>query len=96
MGYDEEARTAAFLCTAKTMDGSPIPTAGKMTFSAGCFLTGKSEQTDVEIPLRLKDYAGDAAAMTPDSAASPSLTALLTAVAGSWFPVTPWLFRRRD
>lgn len=68
VGYDEEARTAAFLCTAKTMDGSPIPTGGKMTFSAGCFLTGKSEQTDVEIPLRLKDYAGDAAAMTPDSA----------------------------
>lgn len=68
MGYDEEARTAAFLCTAKTMDGSPIPIGGKMTFSAGCFLTGKSEQTDVEIPLRLKDYAGDAAAMAPDSA----------------------------
>ena len=68
VGYNEEAHTAAFLCTAKTMDGSPIPTGGKMTFSAGCFLTGKSEQTDVEIPLRLKDYAGDAAAMTPDSA----------------------------
>ena len=33
VGYDEESRTAAFLCTAKTMDGSPIPTGGKMTFS---------------------------------------------------------------
>ncbi|WP_295740600.1 DUF4179 domain-containing protein [uncultured Oscillibacter sp.] len=68
VGYDEESRTAAFLCTAKTMDGSPIPTGGKMTFSVDGFLTGKTKQTDVEIPLRLKDYAGDAAAMAPDSA----------------------------
>lgn len=57
-GYNEETRTAAFLCTTKTLDGSPIPTGGKMTFSVGCFLTGKAEQLGAEIPLELADCAG--------------------------------------
>lgn len=65
-GYDEETRTAVFLCTTRTLDGSPIPTGGKMTFSLDCFLTGKTEQTGVEIPLRLADHTGEAAAMSPD------------------------------
>lgn len=67
-GYDEETHTAAFLCTTRTMDGSPIPTGGKMTFSVDCFLTGKTERRDVEIPLDLADYTGEAGAMAPDAA----------------------------
>lgn len=55
IGYDEETRTAAFLCTVKTLDGSPIPAGGKMTFSVDCFLTGKTEQLGVEIPLTPTD-----------------------------------------
>lgn len=65
-GYDPETRTAAFLCTTRTMDGSPVPTGGKMTFSVGCFLTGKAEQTAVEIPLEAADLSG--AAMSPEGA----------------------------
>ena len=65
-GYDEEIRTATFLCATRTLDGSPIPTGGKMTFSVGCFLTGKTEQLGVEIPLELTDRAGRA--MSPDEA----------------------------
>lgn len=67
VGYDGETHTAASLCTARTMDGSPIPTGGKMTFSVGCFLTGKTVQEDVEIPLNPADYPGEAAAMAPDA-----------------------------
>lgn len=65
IGYDEETRTAAFLCTVKTLDSSPIPTGGKMSFSLGCFLTGKTEQLGVEIPLTLTDCGGGI--MSPDA-----------------------------
>lgn len=67
-GYDEESHTAAFLCTTQTMDGSPIPTGGKMTFSVNCFLTGKTGQEAVNIALEPAEYAAEAAAMAPDSA----------------------------
>lgn len=63
-GYNPETRTAAFLCTTQTLDGSPIPAGGKMTFSLGCFLTGKTEQPGVEILLELAECAGRA--MSPD------------------------------
>lgn len=60
VGYDEETRTALFLCTTETMDGSPIPTGGKMTFSVGRFLSSKVFTEDLEIPLDLSALAGEA------------------------------------
>ena len=41
VAWDEATGTVTFLCTVKTMDGSPIPTGGKMTFSVRQLLTGK-------------------------------------------------------
>lgn len=58
--YDESTHTVTFLCTTETMDGSPIPTGGKMTFSVGCFLSGKEEVEDLAVDLRLADYAREA------------------------------------
>lgn len=59
-GFDPETNTAYFLVTTRTMDGSNIPIGGKMTFSLGCFLTGKKALEGAEVPLRLADYAGEA------------------------------------
>nr|WP_326186464.1 DUF4179 domain-containing protein [uncultured Oscillibacter sp.] len=60
VGYDEATHTATFLCTVETMDGSPIPTGGKMTFSVGCFLSDKEEAENMVVDLNLADYAAEA------------------------------------
>ena len=60
VGYNEETRTALFLCTTETMDGSPIPQGGKMTFSAGCFLSGKESLEEQAVDLDLTAFAGEA------------------------------------
>lgn len=56
-GFDESSHTALFLCTAETMDGSPIPAGGKLTFSLDCFLTGKDVREDLAVDLPLADCA---------------------------------------
>lgn len=56
IGYDADTNTAAFLVTTQTMDGSPIP-GGKMTFSVGCFLSGKEKAENLAIPLDLASLA---------------------------------------
>lgn len=61
VGYDEATHTATFLCTTETMDGSPIPTGGKMTFSVGRFLSGKETAEDLAVDISLADYAFEAA-----------------------------------
>lgn len=60
-GFDPETNTVFFLVTAQTMDGADIPPGGKMTFSLGCFLTGKQVLERAAVPLNLADYAGEAA-----------------------------------
>lgn len=59
-GFDPETNTAFFLVTTRTMGGSDIPIGGKMTFSLGCFLTGKQTLEDAEVSLRLADHAQEA------------------------------------
>lgn len=60
VGYDEETQTALFLCETETMDGSPIPTGGKMTFSVGCFLSGKQSAEEQPVALELSHFAQEA------------------------------------
>lgn len=59
--YDEATHTATFLCTTETMDGSPIPTGGKMTFSVGCFLSEKERAKNVSVDLDLADHTAETA-----------------------------------
>ena len=59
--YDATTHTATFLCTTQTMDGSPIPQGGKMTFSVREFLSGKEVVEDLTVDLDLTDYGADAA-----------------------------------
>lgn len=60
VGYDADTRTALFLCTAETLDGSDIPLGSKMTFSVGCFLSGKETVEDLAVAVNLPDFAGEA------------------------------------
>ena len=60
VAWDEAAGTVTFLCTVQTLDGSPIPAGGKMTFSVRQLLTGKQARKDVAVDLDLADYAGEA------------------------------------
>lgn len=60
VGYDEATRTALFRCETETMDGTPIPQGGKMTFSVGCFLSGKVREEDAEVALNLPDFNREA------------------------------------
>lgn len=60
MAWDEATGTVTFLCTVKTMDGSPIPTGGKMTFSVRQLLTGKKAMEGVTVDLKLTNYAQEA------------------------------------
>ena len=53
VAWDEATGTVTFLCTVKTMDGSPIPTGGKMTFSVRQLLTGKKAMEGVTVDLKL-------------------------------------------
>lgn len=59
-GYDPETHTALFLCTTETMDGTPIRTRGKMTFSLGCFLSGREKMEDCLVDLALQDFSQEA------------------------------------
>lgn len=59
-GFDPKTNTAFFLVTTQTMDGSKIPVGGKMTFSLGCFLTGKQVLEGAAVSLNLADYAAEA------------------------------------
>ncbi|SFQ14410.1 hypothetical protein SAMN05216343_12622 [Oscillibacter sp. PC13] len=59
-GWDGETRTVTFLCTVETMDGSPIPAGGKMTFSAGCFLSGKETLENAAVDLDLSACTSEA------------------------------------
>lgn len=60
VGWDEATGTVTFLCTVQTMDGSPIPTGRKMTFSARQLLTGKKALENAEVNLNLGDYLSEA------------------------------------
>lgn len=60
VAYDEASHTATFLCTVETMNGRAIPKGGKMTFSVGCFLSGKEAAENLAVDLDLKDCAGEA------------------------------------
>ena len=60
VAWDEAAGAVTFLCTVQTLDGSPIPTGGKMTFSVRQLLTGKQALEGVAVDLDLADYAGEA------------------------------------
>ena len=57
VAWDEETGTVTFLCTTQTMDGSPIPTGSKMTFSVRQLLTGKETLEDTAVDMALEDYS---------------------------------------
>lgn len=59
-GFDPASNTVYFLMTVRTMGGSDIPLGGKMSFSLGCFLTGKQALEGLTVPLELSDYAREA------------------------------------
>ncbi len=48
--FEEKTKTARFLLTVQTMDGSRIA-GNKLTFQAGCFLSHKTEYKNVEVPV---------------------------------------------
>ena len=52
VAWDGESRTAVFLVTLRTMDGSPIP-GGKVTFRVGQVLSGQRTYTGISIPADL-------------------------------------------
>lgn len=58
--WDEESGTSTFLCTTQTMDGSPIPTGGKMTVSVHQLLTGKEILEDTAVELNLAEHNEEA------------------------------------
>lgn len=60
LGWDEVSQTVTFLCTIQTMDGSPIPTGSKMTFSVRQLLTGKETLEDAAVELALADFTQEA------------------------------------
>lgn len=60
--WDEETGTVTFLCTTQTLDGSPIPTGGKMTFSVRQLLTGKEALEDAAVELDLSDCTRETSA----------------------------------
>lgn len=57
VAWDAETGTVTFLCTTKTLDGSPIPTGGKMTVSLRQLLTGKESLENAAVVLDLSEYA---------------------------------------
>lgn len=68
--YDAATQTAVFLCTTKAMDGKPIPTGGKMTFSLGCFLSGREAAEDQTVDIAPADYAAEAEAVSAEELSS--------------------------
>lgn len=57
--WKEATQTVTFLCTVRTMDGSPI-SGGKMTFSVRQLLTGKETLEDTAVDLDLAAFAREA------------------------------------
>lgn len=62
-GYDEKTGTASFLVTLKRVDGKAIA-GDKITFSVGCFLSGKHAYEDIAIPVNLSMEAREKPART--------------------------------
>ncbi len=60
LNWDPETGTVTFLCTAQTLDGSPIPTGGKMTVSVRQLLTGKETREDAAVDLELAAFTAEA------------------------------------
>ena len=58
--WDAETGTVTFLCSTQTMDGSPIPTGGKMTVSVRQLLTGRENLKNAAVELDLAEYAQEA------------------------------------
>ena len=72
VGWDEETGTVTFLCTTQTLDGSPIPQGGKMTFSVRQLLTGKEKLEDAAVELDLGSFTAEAeTAVIGDPEGSP-------------------------
>lgn len=66
LSWDAETGTVTFLCTIQTMDGTPIPAGGKMTFSVRQLLTGKEALEDTAVDLDLSAFAGEAQTAWPE------------------------------
>lgn len=66
LSWDAETGTVTFLCTVQTMDGSPIPAGGKMTFSVRQLLTGKEDLEDAAVALDLSSFAAEAETAWPE------------------------------
>ena len=60
LDWDAESKTITFLCTVQTIDGSPIPTGGKMTFSVRQLPTGKETRENASVRLDLAGCAAEA------------------------------------
>lgn len=58
--YDSETHTAVFLAITQTLDSQPISVGNKMTFSVGCFLSGKQKFEHLPVDLNLTDYSTEA------------------------------------
>jgi len=63
--YDPDTKTARFLLTTRTMDGSSIA-GNKITFQASCFLSHKTEYENVEIPVDWAKIPGESPSMEAD------------------------------
>lgn len=62
-GFDEKTGKAFFLVTLEAMDGRAIA-GDKITFSLGCFLSGKKSYEDISIPVELSKLASEKPART--------------------------------
>lgn len=60
--YDPDTKTARFLLTTRTMDGSSIA-GNKITFQASCFLSHKTEYKSVEVPVDWEKLPGESPSM---------------------------------
>lgn len=56
MGFEEKTGKASFLVTLQDMDGKNIA-GDKITFSLGCFLSGKKAYEDIAVPVDLSALA---------------------------------------
>ena len=60
LSWDPETGTITFLCTVQTLDGSPIPTGEKMTFSVRQLLAGKETLENAAVELELAAFTAEA------------------------------------
>jgi hypothetical protein len=66
LSWDSETSTITFLCTVQTLDDSPIPTGGKMTFSVRQLLTGKETLENAAVELELAAFTAEAETVPVD------------------------------